>query len=301
MKNLIIAWRFDNKKKGSDLKESGNFRVIPIFTPGPRNYHIKDVEFDILREKIMVYKEEELLVLIHSIQFNKDQKKEINTLSSGRMQEFKRGGKIYDILNFKTSWFNEPLNENTLIEIWEEYSIKKNLIKHKHKVITSWLPLAIDIQGLSEVEKSKRDEYLKDIFESNNNNHNYYKQLLVDFWNMMVEQKFNIDKKAFKKVNDSKNEKSLQSILKNTKKELNDYFYREKDESIDIGFNQDMKSINADSYFVKFINKMDEVCNNIDDIDDLFSNYISKSQRNFFFPLWLQEFAKKLDVIIISI
>ena len=54
----------------------------------------------------------------------------------------------------------------------------------KKEIIQLWQPLAIDILGLSDVEIQNRLDYLKDIYHQRNAN--YHKQLLVDFWYLMI-------------------------------------------------------------------------------------------------------------------
>lgn len=72
----------------------------------------------------------------------------------------------------KNNFTNENITELPWDDFWDELFI--NLEEKKNKLIQIWLPLAIDIQGLSEVkEKNKRQEYFSDIKE-------YYKNNKID-------------------------------------------------------------------------------------------------------------------------
>jgi len=209
---------------------------------------------------------------------------------------------LIDALEHPTYKEKIKIRKENFNNVWNYYYL--GLEQKKNDLIKLWLPLAIDIQGLSEVKKSNFPEYLKDICNSNTaTNSNYYKHLLVDFWNMMVEQKFKIENGNFKKENTDKNEKSLQTIVNNTKLNFNDFFSPKKENGIDIGLNEDMDTVNSSSPLVILIEKMDKICSDIKKnkknkkIEDLFKNYISESHREFFFPEWLEKFARKLDEI----
>jgi len=51
----------------------------------------------------------------------------------------------------------------------------------KHRIAHLFLPLDIDLQGISEVENAKKIEYLKEVLNEKKSNH-YYRQKLADLW-----------------------------------------------------------------------------------------------------------------------
>ncbi|MBN1639276.1 MAG: hypothetical protein JW866_09925, partial [Ignavibacteriales bacterium] len=68
---------------------------------------------------------------------------------------------------FNPDAFSEHLEElktDIFNDIWNEYTKKKVFEEAKVNLINLWLPFAIDIQGLSEVEEIKRNDYLKEIY-----------------------------------------------------------------------------------------------------------------------------------------
>jgi hypothetical protein len=81
---------------------------------------------------------------------------------------------------------NEALNSEKEIKeenfefVCDWYWNKLDLVYQKKKIINLWLPLAIDIQGLSKVEEKKRKSYYEAVrkeINDNGNETNYYKKL----------------------------------------------------------------------------------------------------------------------------
>ena len=168
---MIIAWRFADKviNKGNIKKD--NFSIIPILTHINREKNITPTNYGRLITKINECKnnKKESLVLIHTPQFEKKEIEEIMKFSSDiiKIYKFEGGdGEIYEILDLDRNCFKN-LSENILKTIWEGYSVKQKIIKLKNEVISLLLPLAIDIQGLSEVEDNNKIEgYFDEIKKS---------------------------------------------------------------------------------------------------------------------------------------
>jgi len=59
----------------------------------------------------------------------------------------------------------------------------------KHRIAHLFLPLDIDLQGISEAEDAKKIEYLKEALREKKNNH-YYRQKLADLWYMVIKEDF---------------------------------------------------------------------------------------------------------------
>ena len=176
-----------------------------------------------------------------------------------------------------------------------------SLIKLKHKLISSWLFLAIDIQGLSEVDESKRKNYLTDIYNSTYKNQSYFKYLLVDYLNKMVKQNFKLDyNNSVIPCDIEKNKESVQSILdenNNKNKSFEVYF-----SDYDIGLNKEYNAVEENSSLIIFINQIEQLSQyleNKDSINDFMIKFIHKSDlREFFFPHWLQLLSKQFDKLI---
>ena len=257
-----------------------------------------------------------ILLLLHGGETDNFKEKHLNEEKWEKLKKnsrviidfFSSEGAIYDhLINGNQTYFliraiNSPNNgtsfsikKDNFNKVWNHYYLC--IEQKKNELIKKWIPLAIDIQGLSEVEESKRKDYLSDIFKSNNKNNDYYKQLLVNFWSLIVEQKFKIENGNFEKENTDKNEESLQSIFNTTEENFRDFFSPKKESDIDIGLDENIANVNKNSPLVKFIEQMDSVCSDSKNVNDLSKDYILKSHREFFFPEWLEKFVRKLDEI----
>jgi len=200
-------------------------------------------------------------------------------------------------------FINDIANGNIDKSFPEDYIKKKEIINIKKGLIQLFLPIAIDIQGLNEVKENLRSSYIEDICNSSNeSNPHYYKQVLVDFWNIILENKFGINKGKLEKIDGQKNENSLQEIIANSKLDFNTFFFSSEgkgieEKKIDIGL-KNINTINPDSPLVKFMIKMDEICNlSQEELATFCNDYILESKREFFFPDWVNKLSKKLDEI----
>jgi len=157
---------------------------------------------DITTECNNIFKNEEnqILLLLHSNEpdrFNEKEKNEILRGFAGKKLKarlfFGGTGKVYEKLidesqtYFLKNAINNPKNKDSFsikranfLEVWDWYWNKLELENLKRDIINLWLPLAIDIQGLSEVEESRRQNYLKEIF--NELDKNDYVKNLSDGW-----------------------------------------------------------------------------------------------------------------------
>ena len=80
---------------------------------------------------------------------------------------------------------HEEKIKNKIFEfVWDWYWNKLNLEFQKKKIIDLFLPLAIDIQGLSEIEKEKKDSYLKEVLTEYNTD---YPEKLSSEWKKVKE------------------------------------------------------------------------------------------------------------------
>jgi len=61
-----------------------------------------------------------------------------------------------------------------LLKSYDAIDVKKKVIELKQKTISKWLPLAIDIQGLCEVDEKSRNDYLAEL------KNNYFLKLVTE-------------------------------------------------------------------------------------------------------------------------
>jgi len=191
-KIFIINWKWirypeDNNQK--QIYSSGENKLIIT------KYTINEVKNfnDRIKSIVEVEKPEELLVLTHA---NRDSdicipENCISVLSNDKMimkiREFRgsHNNYIYCSDNNKTGILNKrDLSQKDAIiienygETWDYYWNELELEYQKKMIIKLWLPLAIDIQGLSEVQNDtvKADEYLAEV-----NNETEYLESLKSF------------------------------------------------------------------------------------------------------------------------
>jgi hypothetical protein len=109
-------------------------------------------------------------------------------------------------------------NFEILWELHSQKKIEKTFSLLKHRIAHLFLPLDIDLQGISEVEDAKKLEYLKEVLNEKKNNH-YYRQKLADLWYIMT------GRNNFEgKVNDCeiiKPQHDLKELLKENKAIIN--------------------------------------------------------------------------------
>jgi len=166
--------------------------------------------------------------------------------------------------------------------------LKESIIKFKQKIIAKWLPLSIDIQGLSKIEESKRGEYIGKICKSNNNK-NYYKQMLVSFWNLMVEQEFKLNKTfdIESVVQNHDTNECLLKILKSTQIKFSDFFSdKENGSGCYIGLTNNFEILDNESKLYRLITELDS------------NNHESSKENTSFFLSWLQQLSEKFDEMI---
>lgn len=167
----------------------------------------------------------------------------------------------------------------------------------RKEVIGLWHPLAIDIQGLSEVENNTRLEYLKDIYRQRNAN--YHKQLLVDFWRLMVgfdKQFMNLTPKATYPTN----YKEILSDYTVDGIEFEDFLsYTDTEEKskLDIGLSKTLKSPNRNSHLVNLMILLDKFYDpELKEFPENLMEYLNK-ESDFYFPRWLSQLDKQFDKI----
>ncbi len=334
-KVMIIVWKWKNNKAINNLRmtKSQEMDEINVYSKEGNDtqkfiVRIKDSISSVeIKKFINKYNDiKNKLILIHEgdrVGYNIEEAKGFLKQSYGFTGNKKEVTNLYDNLidddgEFEKSAIyrdknNNPLGikESIFNLIWTFYisedgklspaqrKEKKEIREKSRHILKNLLPLSIDIQGLSEVKGIVRSSYIKDIcISSIKSTPDYYKELLVDFWNIMFEQKFKINKGKLEKAKGRKNADSMQTIIKNTELDFNNLFWSNHEIKFDLGLRENIKEINHDSPLVKFMIKMDEVCyQNDEEMDDLYKKFISESEREFFFPQWLEELTKKIDEI----
>ncbi|MBN1214820.1 MAG: hypothetical protein JXA99_05190, partial [Candidatus Lokiarchaeota archaeon] len=126
----------------------------------------------------------QILLLLHGNlpdNFIEENKKQILNKFAGKKLKarlfFGGTGKVYEkLIDESNTYFlknaiNKPMDvdnfsikRDNFLEVWDWYWNKLELENLKRDIINLWLPLAIDVQGLSEVEEIKRNDYLKEIY-----------------------------------------------------------------------------------------------------------------------------------------
>jgi len=219
-----------------------------IFTDENKGTPILSIELILeLQKKISLVKED-FIFAVHWGGINKDSLVEFN-------EGFNKQLLKEQITNFKFAYYSSTIdgidninNLNALKSIFLSQISGKELSKldfktYREKLIDLWLPLAIDIQGLSEVIK-KNDGNAKE----------YWKEIKCSTSNFY-------------------------SLLK----EHNDIV--QHNEGLQIVESEEISLLN-------FLNELDN--NSIDKIPDC--KYLNPDS-NFFFPVWMQELLKKIDMI----
>lgn len=211
-RSLIIVWKWqpDNNK---DYDISGDHES-KVFC-----YNIKRENIEFLLENVNNIDSEKKVLLLHKGEENHfDDDDLINTkkkLDVLKNKVYLFGGgeeKIYFNINKNDSENNGLLNQvgdffsenydndskfydvkdeegkikkSNFEFVWDWYWNKLDLEYQKKKIIDLWLPLAIDIQGLSEVENGKRDAYLKEVLEEldKKEKDKSHGQQIIDGWN----------------------------------------------------------------------------------------------------------------------
>jgi hypothetical protein len=168
-KILIINWRFNDDEKNSDLIEVEKDKEI-VYS------NFKKIEISFFCDFIIKHKDyNDVLVFTHTGFGNEIKKIDINlNYPNIKIFEFSGGTNIIygdrGLINSGWDKYAEATNEYSddqlkinFDNLWDEYWNKIEIVDAKKKLIDTFLPLAIDIQGLSEV---KEESYFNEIKES---------------------------------------------------------------------------------------------------------------------------------------
>lgn len=276
-KIIILAWHFNintcnltfKDKKGSwiNIKEENNFYILQfnscefvetnkenikfkIYIIGfdKNNIKNKSDEIDIVNQKINEImknnKNNETLLLLHKNPWYENvdwfQKSNDKTI----IKIFTSGSLYFSpttnegILDFEKDCFVDSSIEKLNWKfVWKEFYIE--LKQKKNKLNKIWLPLAIDIQGLTEVNKETRLKYLNEIRKDKD----YDK--LIEIHNDIV---LNIDECKEFEINESK-----YSEIKSLIDSLN------SNDDIDAKFLNSQKDIFIPNFLNKINNKFNEL------------------------------------------
>ncbi len=147
--------------------------------PQNKKYSTKEITDEC--SNILKNNHDQVLLLLHANNpdnFNETNKKKLEDYFKGekiKIELFYGGGNIYDeIIDGGNTYFLKnaiinPLQDTFQIKqknfdvVWDYYWNKLDLEYQKKKTINLWLPLAINIQGLSEVGKENGGEYFNEI------------------------------------------------------------------------------------------------------------------------------------------
>lgn len=176
MKIIVVNWRwFDKNNKAicqQEYDHDGNKIVISaIFETKEFNDHIQNI--------LTQYTPSQCIVLTHFnppnsfisiskeaviIPINWEQKIKVYQFSgaSGENDYIYFGTTNHDGL-FSPSRNNDVIHVENFNKVWNYYWNELELNYQKKKLIDTFLPLAIDIQGLSEVSQDKKNSYFKRI------------------------------------------------------------------------------------------------------------------------------------------
>jgi hypothetical protein len=173
-KIIIINWSFESWKEFSQktLEDNSNSKYIR----GYKYYEVSKSYFiSYLKEIIKVGNStDEFLILLHERNgiLNNDIYETINNNNRVKVHHFEGTSgthKIYEEKGLLGSSDFRDLAIQNFDFVWDWYWNKLDLENHKKHIINLWLPLAIDIQGLSEVkdEKEKAEKYFEGIKKEN--------------------------------------------------------------------------------------------------------------------------------------
>lgn|GEM_PF-5039193 len=190
-KLIIINWKFrENYQELWEIEDVEGCGVVCV----------NNNDITIFNKSLSSYSSELCIILLHKNYPN--EKVNINNLVINRdlgiVKEYSFGGgddEIYctdtDGLLFANgnSLDNSCLTKGKVNKkyfefVWDWYWNKLDLQYQKKQIINLWLPLAIDIQGLSEVEESKRNAYLNEVLAEleKEENGKKYADFLIEGW-----------------------------------------------------------------------------------------------------------------------
>lgn len=258
---MIINWRWNGLKENKFF-ESQTADDLLIIT---KYSNEKEDDFNNLISNFVKRKNpSELLVLTHnnpeSSRFSIPANSIIELSSEVLMMKVKefRGGEGSDeyiyynrrtgIINTSKNHYMDQLMNDNFYDVWEYFWEKLDLENQKKKLINHWLPLAIDIQGLSEVyqefvktKKTDCEEKVKKYWIDIKDSVKGFKQLLSALDEIAEDfEELKVDGAERKKLN---------------------------------VFLDNLKTTEKDKLPVKYLDP----------------------KGDFFFPHWLESFAKKLD------
>ena len=181
-------------------------------------------------------------------------------------------------------------------------SINLFLSRIRNEIVRRFVPLAIDIKGLTEVKNEKRLFYLKEIYQQAPPN--FHKQILVDFWGMLA-----VNTNEFKGITYSERVMNIRSKQKSYQEYLSeltdislkfeDYFSNSSlHRKVDIGLTQDFKKYDEQSPLVKLMIDL-ENCNdeNMKEFPKDLLKYLDFRRGKFWFPSWLQKLDEQFSKI----
>lgn len=232
-----------NRRSIYELKETGSRGIYFVEAEAALEYK-KDNRIGVLsfilrtlnELKLLNYKDDKIIYLCHDAHFGEKRRTE-KKIDGNEMQvvieklDFFLDDKFATDKVFIATFFHEDPNSKVFTALkaanlnnWKGFDIKTLLEKfdsdlleeQKKKLINTFLPLAIDIQGLSEIIPDKRAEYLRDVLSDLEQN----ADAIIKDWH-------NISEKLF-----SKTEKiSLVDKFKFTQKELEKFKFPIYDQS----------------------------------------------------------------------
>ena len=192
-KLIIVNWKFPGEYKEKwEICDVNNCIIVCV--------NINNA--DDFNKKIATYSSKSCIILLHNNDPNEnvgiDNIKTNCDLRFLKKYEFSGGNApIYRTRKYElgllhpsgvTIWndcIHEEKIKNKIFEfVWDWYWNKLNLEFQKKKIIDLFLPLAIDIQGLSEIEKEKKDSYLKEVLTEYNTD---YPEKLSSEWKKVKE------------------------------------------------------------------------------------------------------------------
>lgn len=164
MKIIFINWRWNIQQPQEILVESD----LVIASSFERNNADKFNSF--INEKLSTYPKASVLVFIHAdddnaVCFNED-KIRINNCDQYKVIEFfgkepKKNPKVYELFD-QYSTDRHVITPAKFGPVWN-YFWGKDLHDLLYGLISTFLPLAIDQQGLSRTNESNRSEYIQEI------------------------------------------------------------------------------------------------------------------------------------------
>jgi hypothetical protein len=210
--------------------------------------------------------------------------------------------------------------EKEYINLVEELK-KRDIIKHffllKHRIAHLWVSLDIDLQGIKKVSGEKKCLYLTDILkDKKDKNKNYYKQKLVNYWNAILNNGFELkgikqdeeginlirslyktgQKKSVLDIINIEKDRGKEELIKYWTKllELSGIEYDKKDP-----FNKDKIKTRDQSQIKDFLSCLDELSEKNEIMESDVNDLIEKEEEYFkeieSFHKWFEEISNAFD------